>query len=156
MNAALILRRASASRSSGVWNQDDFDVLADGAVVGRIMKSGGLTGVGTRRRARYWSVLKFVMTRARMNQRSASPPSIAISREGHPIMKKLGMLGIIGGAALLTVAPFSLQWSQDEVSLSLNSANARSKGLPQDIPPRGLCSRSGWSGRIRLWLILRL
>ena len=39
-------------------------------------------------------------------------------------MKKLGMLGIIGGAALLTVAPFPLQWSQDEVSLSLNSANA--------------------------------
>jgi hypothetical protein len=40
-------------------------------------------------------------------------------------MKRLGMLGIIGGAALLTVAPFSLQWSQDEVSLSLNSVNAR-------------------------------
>jgi len=40
-------------------------------------------------------------------------------------MKKLGMLGIIGGAALLTVAPFSLQWPQDEVSLSLKSANAR-------------------------------
>jgi hypothetical protein len=40
-------------------------------------------------------------------------------------MKKLGVLGIIGGAALLTVAPFSLQWSQDEVSLSLNSVNAR-------------------------------
>jgi hypothetical protein len=27
-------------------------------------------------------------------------------------MKKLGMLGIIGGAALLTAVPFSLQWSQ--------------------------------------------
>ena len=40
-------------------------------------------------------------------------------------MKKLGMLGIVGGAALLTVAPFSLQWSQDEVSLSLNSVNAQ-------------------------------
>jgi len=40
-------------------------------------------------------------------------------------MKKLGMLGIIGGAALLTVAPVSLQWSQDEVALSLNSADAR-------------------------------
>ena len=40
-------------------------------------------------------------------------------------MKKLGVLGIIGGAALLTVAPFSLQWPQDEASLSLNSANAR-------------------------------
>ena len=39
-------------------------------------------------------------------------------------MKKLIMLGIISGAALLTVAPFSLQWSQDKVFLSLNSANA--------------------------------
>src|SRR5215469_5040066 len=54
----------------------------------------------------------------------ASSPSIAIS-SGRPIMKKLGMLGIIGGAALLTVSPFSLQWPQDQVSLSLNSANAR-------------------------------
>jgi len=33
-----ILKRASASRSSGAWNDDDFDVLADGAVVGRILK----------------------------------------------------------------------------------------------------------------------
>src|SRR5262245_16109446 len=78
-----------------------------------------------------------------------------------PIMKTLGILGIIGGAALLTVAPFSLQWSQDEVSLSLNSVNARiirrpSEGLPQDLPPRGLCRRRVWSGWIRLWLILRL
>jgi hypothetical protein len=32
----LILRRASASRPSGKWNDDDFDVLADGDVVGRI------------------------------------------------------------------------------------------------------------------------
>ena len=39
-------------------------------------------------------------------------------------MTKLSMFGIIGGAALLTVAPFSLQWSQD-VSLSLSSANAQ-------------------------------
>lgn len=40
-------------------------------------------------------------------------------------MKKLGMLGIIGGAALLTAAPFSLQWSQENVALSINSAEAR-------------------------------
>src|SRR5438128_10402143 len=39
-------------------------------------------------------------------------------------MKKLTMLGIISGAALLTVAPVSMQWSQDKVFLSLNSANA--------------------------------
>jgi hypothetical protein len=35
----LILKRASASRPSGEWNDDDFDVLADGAVVGRIFKA---------------------------------------------------------------------------------------------------------------------
>jgi hypothetical protein len=34
----LILKRASASRPSGEWKDDDFDVLANGVVVGRIMK----------------------------------------------------------------------------------------------------------------------
>ena len=38
MSAPLILKRASASRPSGEWNDDDFDVLADGSVVGRIFK----------------------------------------------------------------------------------------------------------------------
>jgi hypothetical protein len=33
----LILKRASASRPSGEWNDDDYDVLSDGVVVGRIM-----------------------------------------------------------------------------------------------------------------------
>jgi hypothetical protein len=35
----LILKRASASRPAGEWNEDDFDVLTDGAVVGRIFKA---------------------------------------------------------------------------------------------------------------------
>jgi hypothetical protein len=35
----LVLKRASASRSSGEWSGDDYDVLADGVVVGRIMKA---------------------------------------------------------------------------------------------------------------------
>ena len=35
----LILKRASASRPSGEWNDDDYDVLKDGKVVGRIMKA---------------------------------------------------------------------------------------------------------------------
>jgi hypothetical protein len=39
-------------------------------------------------------------------------------------MKKLSMLGLIGGAALLTAAPFSLQWPQKNVPLSLDSAEA--------------------------------
>ena len=34
-----MLKRASVSRPSGEWNDDDFDVLADGAVVGRIFKA---------------------------------------------------------------------------------------------------------------------
>jgi hypothetical protein len=36
----LVLKRASASRPSGEWNDDDFDVLADGEIVGRIFNSG--------------------------------------------------------------------------------------------------------------------
>jgi hypothetical protein len=36
---ALILKRASASRPSGEWSDDDYDVLADGAAVGRIMNA---------------------------------------------------------------------------------------------------------------------
>jgi hypothetical protein len=35
----LILKRASASRSSGEWSDDDYDVLTEGAVVGRIFKA---------------------------------------------------------------------------------------------------------------------
>jgi hypothetical protein len=30
MTHQLILKRASTSRASGEWNDDDFDVLADG------------------------------------------------------------------------------------------------------------------------------
>jgi hypothetical protein len=35
----LILKRASTSRPSGEWSEDDYDVLADGVVVGRIMEA---------------------------------------------------------------------------------------------------------------------
>jgi hypothetical protein len=35
----LVLKRASTSRSSGEWSDDDYDVLAGGVVVGRILKS---------------------------------------------------------------------------------------------------------------------
>ena len=38
----LALKRASASRPSGEWAEDDFDVLADGVVVGRIMKAAAV------------------------------------------------------------------------------------------------------------------
>jgi hypothetical protein len=35
----LVLKRASASRPSGGWSDDDYDVLAEGVIVGRIMKA---------------------------------------------------------------------------------------------------------------------
>jgi hypothetical protein len=43
---ALILKRASVSRSFGKWNDDDFDVLAERAVAGRIFKANAAP-VGT-------------------------------------------------------------------------------------------------------------
>jgi hypothetical protein len=36
MAGSLILKRASASRSSGQWSDEDYDVLADGKVIGQI------------------------------------------------------------------------------------------------------------------------
>jgi hypothetical protein len=50
-------------------------------------------------------------------------------QDGGPMMKKLGMLGIIGGAAILTAVPLSLQWSQKNVTLSLASAEAQERPL---------------------------
>ena len=40
----LILKRASASRPSGEWNDDDYDVLCNGVVVGRIMQAASPVG----------------------------------------------------------------------------------------------------------------
>jgi len=42
----LILKRASASRLSSEWSEDDYDVLANGLVVGRILKAAAAP-VGT-------------------------------------------------------------------------------------------------------------
>jgi hypothetical protein len=36
---AHVLKRASASRSSGEWNDEDFIVVEDGMVIGRIFKA---------------------------------------------------------------------------------------------------------------------
>jgi hypothetical protein len=48
-------------------------------------------------------------------------------------MKKLSMLGIVGGAALFSALPFSLQWPQGNVGpavplLTLSHANAQYHG----------------------------
>jgi hypothetical protein len=46
----VILKRASASRPSGEWNDDDFDVVADGVAESRARKSRALNSslLGTR------------------------------------------------------------------------------------------------------------
>jgi hypothetical protein len=58
MLAMLILKRASASRSSGQWQDEDYDVLADGKVVGRIHEHADL---GTPPELRwFWSITEIV------------------------------------------------------------------------------------------------
>ena len=37
----LTLKRAPPTRPSGEWKDDDYDVLADGEIVGRIFNEGG-------------------------------------------------------------------------------------------------------------------
>jgi hypothetical protein len=44
--AELTLKRASTTRRSGEWNDDDFDVPRRGVIVGRIMKAAAAP-VGT-------------------------------------------------------------------------------------------------------------
>ena len=56
-------------------------------------------------------------------------------------MKKLGMLGIIGGAAILTAVPLSLQWSQKSVMLSLDGAEARAERPPTATSVAGVSRR---------------
>src|SRR5262249_1422925 len=46
-----------------------------------------------------------------------------------PIMTKLGVLGTIAGAAILTAAPVSLQCSHTNVGLSLDRAEAQERPL---------------------------
>jgi hypothetical protein len=59
-------------------------------------------------------------------------------------MKKLGMLGIIGGAAILTAVPLSLQWSQKNVTLSLASAEAQERPLTATSVSRRTYRNSGY------------
>jgi hypothetical protein len=44
MSWPLTLKRASLNRSSGTWGDDDYDVLHEGEVVGRIFKDDGAQG----------------------------------------------------------------------------------------------------------------
>src|SRR5215471_10481342 len=69
----------------------------------------------------------------RMDIRAPRCLNMGAISHGGTIMKKLSMLGIVGGAALLAAVPFSLQWSQGNVGpavplLTLSHANAQYYG----------------------------
>ncbi len=58
-------------------------------------------------------------------------------------MKKLGMLGIIGGAALLTAAPLSLQWSQKNVTRLPINLRSRTTEFPPTSGNQRPCRDAG-------------
>jgi hypothetical protein len=73
----LILKRASANRPSGDWNDDDYDVLANGEVVGRIFKAAA-SPVGTP-----WSGRSHSGTTRIERQRTAMPQAGIALPFGH-------------------------------------------------------------------------
>ena len=73
--------------------------------------------------------LRYIVMEERYAQFAALFSIRRDNQDGGPIMKRLAMLGIIGGAAILTAVPFSLQWSQKNVTLSLASAEAQERPL---------------------------
>jgi hypothetical protein len=56
--SSLALKRASASRSSGQWQDEDYDVVADGKVVGRIYEDASASTPPELRW--FWSILEII------------------------------------------------------------------------------------------------
>jgi hypothetical protein len=68
--AQLILKRAKLSRPDGQWSYQDYDVLADGKVVGRIYDNGS---AGTPPNMRwFWSVMTVPATPGQTNGTAAT------------------------------------------------------------------------------------
>lgn len=63
---SLILKRANASRPSGQWQHEDYDVLADGKAVGRIYERASALGPPDMRW--FWSVTAIVPAIPNKNQ----------------------------------------------------------------------------------------
>jgi hypothetical protein len=58
--ASLILKRAKLSRPSGQWQDEDYDVLADGKVVGRIYEDDSASTPPELRW--FWSIIEIAPT----------------------------------------------------------------------------------------------
>jgi hypothetical protein len=60
---SLTLKRAKLSRSSGQWQDEDYDVLADGKVVGRIYEDASASTPPELRW--FWSITEIVVPATR-------------------------------------------------------------------------------------------
>jgi hypothetical protein len=77
----LILKRASASRPSGQWSDKDYDVLADGKVVGRIYEDASAVTPPDMRW--FWSVMVASATRGTHGYASTREEAMGRFREGY-------------------------------------------------------------------------
>ena len=83
-----------------------------------------------------WALLRDARRWGRMDIHAPRCLNMGAISHGGTIMKKLSMLGIVGGAALLAAVPFSLQWSRGNVGpavplLTVSHANAQHYGPPR-------------------------
>jgi hypothetical protein len=58
LKGSLVLKRGKFSRSSGTWKDEDYDVRADGKVIGRILEEGSRFGPPELRW--FWSITSIV------------------------------------------------------------------------------------------------
>jgi len=77
----LILKRATASRPSGVWKDEDYDVLADGKVVGRIYEQGSASTPPELRW--FWSITEIVPSVQNMTHGHAATLDEAKAKFSH-------------------------------------------------------------------------
>ena len=78
-----------------------------------------------------WALLRDARRWDRMDIHAPRCLNMGAISHGGTIMKKLSMLGIVGGAALLAAVPLSLQWSQVGPAvplLTVSHANAQYYG----------------------------
>jgi hypothetical protein len=74
----LVLKRAKLSRSSGTWQDEDYDVLADGKVVGRIYEDASASTPPELRW--FWSVTEIVPTNANRTNGQAATREEAMAK----------------------------------------------------------------------------
>ena len=104
--AQLILKRASASRTSGEWSDDDYDVLADGVTVGRIMRCRNYLYELVNQHARLFFLDNSIGGDCSLTNsvRLTSSSAAALSRA--PVAERPVALPPVKGSAIMPITPF--------------------------------------------------